>query len=77
MLCQCDSLNKTCLDLTQGPVSPGQTATVSLFQSMFNILVFTDFTDNRFSNVTPSCNIMLQNQRPTLYCSNALHYHLQ
>ena len=61
MICQCDSVNKTCLNFIQNPISLGQTATLSMVHARFNISVYTDFTDNRFANVAPTCELVEYN----------------
>ena len=61
MICQCDRVNDTCLDFTQGSVSPGQTISLSMVHLKFNISVYTDFTDKRFVNVTSPCELAQYN----------------
>ena len=61
-ICQCDIKGAiNCLNIKQRPVYPGQSITLSFIHFNFDIAMYTNFTEDRFNAIAPTCNISSYN----------------
>ena len=58
-ICHCNACGaaNNCLNITLDPIYPGQSITLSLAHFNFDIAMYSNFTEDRFNGIAPTCNI--------------------
>ena len=57
-ICHCNISGATnCLNITLDPIHPGQSITLSLAHFNFDMAMYSNFTEDRFNAIAPTCNI--------------------